>query len=471
MTRLVRMLLAATLLVASISVVSTQEAEETEKTRPAAEKTEPLPEEYSCTFCHADKETFFDDTQHLLVTEQDLVSDIHWQEGLRCHDCHGGNPKLDEYVDHREDPGFRGPASPADIPKFCGHCHSNLEYMRHYSPSARTDQEMEYWTSGHGKRLKATMDDEEEGVDEAVATCVDCHGRHGILAVNDQNCEVYPSHVAKTCARCHSDEEMMAGRTYHDRPLGHDQYEAWQRSVHGRAMLEKGDLSAPTCNDCHGNHGAVPPGLDSVANACGTCHGKVAKLFAETRMKHRFEDEDVHLPGCAACHGNLDAGGNPNVHDIRSLPDEDQMLGVTGDGVCARCHGDGEDKYGRAGADVAAEMREGLEELKGQIREAEMKVAEAERKGMEVRGPRFDLRQAFDALTNARSLVHSFAVAPVNEALDGGRNVTTRVVESAEKALAEHTFRRVWLAATLVPILIVVGLLVFYIRTLPLPKK
>ena len=31
------------------------------------------------------------------------------------------------------------------------------------------------------------------------------------------------------------------------------------KSVHGKALLEKGDLSAPTCNNCHGNHGAAPP--------------------------------------------------------------------------------------------------------------------------------------------------------------------------------------------------------------------
>ena len=63
--------------------------------------------------------------------------------------------------------------------------------------------------------------------------------------------------------------------------------EQWRQSVHGQALLEKGDLTAPACNDCHGNHGAMPPGVDSVANACGTCHGKIANLFAETRMKHQ----------------------------------------------------------------------------------------------------------------------------------------------------------------------------------------
>ena len=92
----------------------------------------------------------------------------------------------------------------------------------------------------------------------------------------------------------------MAGYQYHGRPLGHSQYEDWRQSVHANALLKKGDLSAATCNNCHGNHGAVPPAVGSVANACGTCHGKIAGLFADTRMKHRFVEEN--LPGCATCH-------------------------------------------------------------------------------------------------------------------------------------------------------------------------
>ncbi len=446
MRTLLRIVVATTLLAGIGSAVTA--AEEGEGATADAANA-PLPEEYSCTFCHADAETFYDDTRHLLVAEADLATDIHWEMGLRCHACHGGNPDPAEYVDHRDDPGFRGPASPSDIPGFCGHCHSDIEYMRRYSPSARIDQEAEYWTSGHGRELKETGD-------ANVANCVHCHGRHGIRAADDQQSLVYPTRVAETCATCHSDEEMMAGRSYHGRPLGHNQYDLWRESVHGRALLEKGDLSAPTCNDCHGNHGAMPPGVDSVANACGTCHGKVAKLFAETQMKHKFEE--VGLPGCAACHGN---------HETTSPSDE--MLGMQGSAVCVDCHE--KNRYGAtlAGADTAKALRSGLERLKQEIAEAEAKVAEAERLGMEVRGPRFDLRQAFDALTNARSLIHTFAQDPVDEALAEGLGVTSEVKQRAEAALAEHTTRRIWLAATLVPILIVVVLLVMYIRTLPPP--
>jgi hypothetical protein len=97
----------------------------------------------------------------------------------------------------------------------------------------------------------------------------------------------------------------------------------------------------------------------------------------------------------------------------------------------------------------------------------EEKIRQAERLGMEVGGPRFDLRQAFDSLTNARTLVHSFKPGPVEDALNEGLAVASDVKQRAEAALREHTNRRVWLATSLAPLLIVVSLLLLYIRRLP----
>lgn len=438
-----------------------------------------LPEDYSCTFCHSKAGDFWAEAVPT-VEAADLAHDIHWQKGLRCHDCHGGSPAIAEFKNHRDDPDFRSVRPRSAIPAFCGHCHSSIEYMRRFNPSARTDQEAEYWTSGHGRRLKATAEEAADStapapagdapgvegepeaslIDTDVATCVDCHGRHGILAVNDIQSKVFPTKVAETCSECHSDPQRMAGREYNGRPLLHNQYAEWRASVHGRALLEKGDLSAPSCNDCHGNHGALPPGVDSVANACGTCHGRVAKLFADTQMKHRFEESG--LPGCATCHGNH-----------RTLEPTDEMLGMDEGAVCANCHRAENLQLGATllGADVARQMRQDLEQLKQGITRAEQTLHQAERLGMEVRGPRFELLQAVDALTNARTLVHTFKLEPVAEALAAGSVVAQRVQESGEAALKEHTGRRVWLAASLLPIMLVVALLVLYIRSLPAPKS
>lgn len=249
----------------------------------------------------------------------------------------------------------------------------------------------------------------------------------------------------------------MAGYKYHGQPLGHEQYAEWRASVHGRALMDKGDLRAPTCNNCHGNHGTMPPSVNSVANACGTCHGKIAGLFAGTLMKHRFEQES--LPGCATCH-----------HSHRIQVPSDEMVGMQTGAVCMRCHANG--KYGAnlAGANTAREIRSGLDKLREGIATADTTLAKAEMLGMEVSQPKFELRKAVNALTNARTLLHSFKPKPVEGALADGEKVVEDVQGKAEHALREHTTRRQWLAASLVPILIVIGLLLLYIRTLPAAK-
>lgn len=440
------------LLLVALLVGPALAAEPAEGKKPPLAVTPPaVVKENKCLLCHGDLSNWEGEQRRLYVPEKELAKDIHWQKGLRCSDCHGGDPTTTDITRvHSEKAKFLSLKSPQAIPELCGRCHSDINYMRRFQPSPRTDQLTEYWTSGHGKRLKATGD-------RQVAVCTSCHGgRHHIHAVRDLESPVYPTRVAETCKTCHSDPKIMAGREYHGRPLGHNQYAEWKQSVHADALLKKGDLSAPTCNSCHGNHGAVPPEVDSVANACGTCHSKIAKLFATTRMRHGFEK--VGLPGCATCHGN---------HLIRHPTDE--MLGMGETAKCAECHTPG--KYGAtlAGAEVARTLRDELDELSQLIKDAQEKLAEADHLGMEVSGPRFDLRKAVDARANARTLIHSFAPAEVQKALADGKLTALDVNQRAEAALQEYTDRRIWLAASLVPIAIVVLLLLLYIRLLPIP--
>jgi len=415
----------------------------------------------TCIQCHTSPEPWDpkDKSQykfHIPLTA--FKNDIHWLKGVRCQDCHGGDTTILEIKAHQAKGDFRAIKTPAEIPEFCGRCHSNGEYMRHFVPAPRTDELSEYWTSQHGKKLKSG--------DTKVATCIDCHGiphgnaidtaLHGIRAVKEPDSPVYHTKVAETCSKCHSDKERMAGRTYNGNPLPCDEYAKWRRSVHGKALIDKGDFSAPACNNCHGNHGAAPPQVDSVANACGTCHGKIASLFAQTKMRHAFEK--IGLPGCATCHGN---------HDIHQPGD--QYLGLQEGSFCVRCHEQGNLKHGAtlAGTEAAKKLNDGIQQLKGGIETADKTLTKAEELGMEVSKPKFDLRKASDALTNARTMIHSFNVATVDKALEEGDKVVVEVQGKAKGALREHEERRVWLAGSLVPILIVIGLLLLYIRSMP----
>ena len=487
MRRFSRNIVCAVLLAASVDAVAALAADKKAPSKPAAAKKAPAqpPErENQCILCHGDSDLWDGDRRRLYVTVKDLAGDVHWQKGLRCQDCHGGNARAADIkeVPHAEEDGFRSlrsqpkdyakPPEPAKAVELCGNCHANIDFMRHYNPSPRVDQLREYWTSGHGQRLKETGDPN-------VATCVSCHGKphgsgldtakHAVRPVADLASPVYRTHVAETCAKCHADAKLMANPAYTFRgsPIGHQQYAQWQNSVHAEALLKKGDLSAPTCNNCHGNHGALPPQVGSVANACGACHGKVATLFADTVMKHRFEK--LELPGCAECH---------EKHAI--VKPTDEMLGMGGGAFCVKCHPKDEPQKGQygatiAGAETARSLRADLDKLDQAISDAKAAIAEAERLGMPLPGPPSDLnldlalylRKAFDSQTNARVLIHGFKLPPVEASLKEGREIAAEVQQVAEGALREYDSRRIWLAASLAPILLVILVLVLYIRTLP----
>ncbi|MFQ5737560.1 MAG: cytochrome c3 family protein [Acidobacteriota bacterium] len=285
------------------------------------------PRQTSCLKCHGDTDLM---DEEMLRIVADFGRGVHAEIGLSCHDCHGGNPdpKLSDDPEAAMDEGFKphpykGAPERSAMPGFCGSCHSDPSYMKRFRPDARVDQVREYSTSVHGKRL-------DQG-DTRVATCVDCHGVHGILRVSDRESPVYPTHVAQTCGSCHADSERMAG--YKDaagRPLATDQSARWRRSVHATALLEKEDLSAPTCNDCHGNHGAAPPGLDAVGFVCGQCHGREATLFRASPKHEGFNDHNEFLSeagedGCGDCHEPDEPPAK--IRKIHSFSE------------CATCHG------------------------------------------------------------------------------------------------------------------------------------
>ncbi len=258
----------------------------------------------SCVTCHGNPDLF--EGRELKIVDG-WRGGVHAAAGLGCEACHGGNPDpslaedMDAAMDAQYAPNpFHGAPPRTEVPDFCGRCHSDPDFMKRFNPGERVDQEKEYWTSRHGQLLSKG--------DTKVAVCVDCHGVHPILSPRDIAAPVYPKNVADTCGRCHADPRHMAGYTLPDgRPLPVDQKARWERSVHAAALLRRDDLSAPTCNDCHGNHGATPPGLESIAFVCGQCHGREADLFRASRKHEGFEEHNEYLreagdQRCAACH-------------------------------------------------------------------------------------------------------------------------------------------------------------------------
>lgn len=370
-----------------------------------------------------------------------FADDIHARSGFTCASCHGGDPRAeDQDVAHDPKKGFRGKPSPKDIPALCASCHSDASAMKHFNPSERVDQLAEYRTSGHGKALLRG--------DESVATCISCHGAHGILPVKDVRSPVYPTRVAETCNRCHGDATLMAAHK-----LPSDVYAKYSKSVHFEALMKKGDLSSPTCNSCHGNHGAAPPQVASVANVCGTCHTVFAEQFKASPHWEAFAE--LGLPGCVTCHEN---------HAI--VAPTDAYLSTGKEGKCVDCH-----EAGTEGARSAAAMREDIVTLEKQILDAKAALQREAEAGMLVARAQFDLSRADEALTKARADVHLFQPYAVQQTAAGGLTIARTARAQAALIRHERDFRRKGLVVALLLIGISIAALVAKIRDIDRRKS
>jgi hypothetical protein len=391
------------------------------------------PQESSCVTCHQQ----LDD--ELLAPVTAMANDIHAHNGFGCESCHGGNPSPavaeDPEAAMSRAAGYIGKPVRKNTPQLCAKCHSDPVLIKKYNPAVPTDQLATYRTSQHGQRLF------EKG-DEKVAVCSDCHGHHGILAASDSRSPVYPLNVPATCGRCHGNAEYMAAY-----PIGTQQVADYDSSVHGQALLRKRDLAAPACNDCHGNHGAIPPDVKSISHVCGRCHLNNADLFEKS--PHAKAYEEMGLAQCEACHGN---------HKITE-PTDARLDPQSSEFVCANCH-EPESEGWKNGTEMFAI----LSDMKSKIHVADSLVSHAERAGMEVSEAKFIISSADDELIKARTQIHNFRAAILRERSQTGITLASQAVDLGRAALAELQFRRKGLAVSMVIIFAVAAALYVKIR-------
>jgi len=385
----------------------------------------------SCVDCHRELEP------EMARPIAEFGRSIHAARGLECTACHGGDPTDEDITAMDPDKGFKGRPSRDEIAALCASCHADAAYMKRFNPKPYVFSIAEWKTSVHCKL-------ESEG-DKKVATCTGCHGVHDIRSPDDPTSRVYHRNVPETCAACHNPEYMKG------RPGKADQYEQYVGSVHGIALLEKGDLSAPACNDCHGNHGAAPPGVRNVAHVCGTCHGRVAELFGASRMKAAMDE--AGMPGCVTCHGN---------HDIQ--PPSDDWISTAEDGACGDCHEPGS-TADRATQSIIAAFRD----LDRSIVTTDSLLQRAEVLGMATEYGRGMLREASDQVITARATLHSFDEETITAVAADGQGLVDRARDAAEGALRDWRNRRVGMGVSVVVILLLIALLLAKIRSMERP--
>ncbi len=239
-------------------------------------------EDVSCYHCHTK-----------VVSE--FRNNIHYQKGFTCEDCHGGstqpNATVISYTVMSGD--FIGRPTRANITNVCSKCHSQ--------------EAKDYKKSIHWEQIA-------KGHPEA-ATCTDCHGIHEIRAISDPNSSSNHQNSPATCAKCHSNKEMMSAWYY---GIKTDRFDTYKESFHWRA-LDKGYTLVATCADCHGNHNTKshkdPESTtypDNLPGTCGkaNCHPDI-KFDAKIAAGLVHDKESLHT-------GELvfnKSGMNPRMRD------------------------------------------------------------------------------------------------------------------------------------------------------------
>lgn len=360
-----------------------------------------------CLNCHLNQTTMKKYGSKKSVKHLEFFKEsVHYKQGVAtCITCHGIH-KI-KRVNNRQSPVF-----PTNEVKLCSKCHSDANYMKTYNPELPTDQYDKYLTSIHGiKNAKG---------DVKAATCSDCHSPHNIFSPKDPRSSVYATNVPKTCSKCHSNAKYMSSYN-----IPTDQYDKYTKSVHGIQLIQKHDVSAPACNDCHGNHGAIPVGVKSISHICGTCHVLNADLFSQSPHADAFEKKNI--PQCEACHSN---------HLIKHPTDE--MLGTATGSVCIKCHKNKDD----GGFLTALYMKSHIDSILIKKQQAIKQLDNAEGKGMDVSDYRYSLKDLKQNLIEARTITHKSSLKDFKQTLKKGSTIVNEALTGANSAIDDYYFRR-----------------------------
>ena len=275
--------------------------------------------------------------------------------------------------------GLQGRAHRAGAIATCARCHSDADLMRRSRRSSA-------WIRRPSTPRACTASSSPPAT-RNVATCASCHGAARHPAGQRREIAGLPHQRRRDLRGCHANARTWPGTSCADGIGAADhQFADYQKSVHYAALTKGNDLSAPTCNDCHGNHGATPPGVGAVANVCGTCHAVFAQKF-QTSVHAQIFDK-----GCVECHGN---------HAV--LQPSDEMLGADRHGHLRTLPraATGRQRRGRRRRDAR-----GLEQLKAGIEQSGALIARVRNAGIEVSDEELALREAATKLTLARTEMH-----------------------------------------------------------------
>ncbi len=154
------------------------------------------------------------------------------------------------------------------------------------------------------------------------AYCEDCHSSHEF--------RVPPKGSAKR-SEWHKEIPKVCGEKCHE-----DQFKKYVKSVHGEELLDKGNIKAAVCTDCHTVHSVANTSSDAFklanVNACGGCHAENFKSYTDTYHGQVNRLGYTYTARCPDCHGS---------HDIRAVDDPKSKVSPQNRmKTCQKCHSD-----------------------------------------------------------------------------------------------------------------------------------
>jgi cytochrome c551/c552/cytochrome b subunit of formate dehydrogenase len=149
------------------------------------------------------------------------------------------------------------------------------------------------------------------------ATCYNCHEPHYVYPKGSAARTEWRLSIPDACGKCHA-----------------KQREAYATSVHGKEVLEKRNLAAAVCSDCHTTHDIDTPEAAPIRLAitrnCGTCHVENLRTYTETYHGQVNTLGYAHTAKCFDCHGSHAV---QRVSNPASTVHPDNRLAT-----CQKCH-------------------------------------------------------------------------------------------------------------------------------------
>jgi cytochrome b subunit of formate dehydrogenase len=230
---------------------------------------------------------------------------------MQCVDCHKNI--VDSQKNHQLDKS----AAKAD----CIGCHQALWDKAKQEGKAKDKPRLElvfknieaYKNSFHAKENKDIPG-------TPLAKCDDCHSAHefDVPPKGSERRTAWHKTIPETCGtKCHE-----------------DQLEIYAASVHGEEVIDKGNLKAAVCTDCHSAHSVTGTSSDAFklknVQTCGDCHKDEIASYSDTYHGQVNKLGYAYTAKCVDCH---DSHGIKAKDDPKSKVHPDNRMKT-----CQKCH-------------------------------------------------------------------------------------------------------------------------------------